>query len=132
ADKRLRLKADASRYEGGTHNMGGFVGLAASLQLTSAFTSEELSRVLRRVTDVCCERLAEIGGRIVSVRDEAHWSGIIACEFDGQDLAALQRVCLKEHVVVNRRDGRLRISPHIYTREEDVERLVYAIKWALT
>ncbi len=57
ADKALRLKPDASRFEGGTHNMAGFVGLAASLELTSALATGELEHRLAEVTNLCCERL---------------------------------------------------------------------------
>jgi selenocysteine lyase/cysteine desulfurase len=131
-DKRLRLKQDASRYEGGTHNMPGFVGLAASMQLTSAFVTDELARTLRAITDDCCERLESIGGRIVSAREPDHWSGIIACEFAGRDCQAIRRTCLGQHVVVNTRDGFLRVSPHVYTDESDIQRLVAAIEKALT
>ncbi|MGD9857764.1 MAG: aminotransferase class V-fold PLP-dependent enzyme [Planctomycetaceae bacterium] len=128
SDKRLRLKADASRYEGGTHNMSGFIGLAASLNLTAPYSSEELASVLREVTDRCCERLEEIGGTVISARDDAHWSGIIACDFPGQDMVALQRACLKQHVVVNKRDGHLRVSPHVYTNPGDIDRLIDALQ----
>ncbi len=126
-DKRLRLKPDASRYEGGTHNMAGYVGLAASLRLTAPFSVEALADRLRDVTGRCCEQLERVGGRVVSVRDDAHWSGIIACEFSGQDSGLLRRACLRKNVVVNTRDGRLRVSPHLYTSEDDIERMAAAI-----
>lgn len=126
-DKRLRLKPDASRYEGGTHNMPGFVGLAASMELTSEFTSQELAASLHAITDQCCERLEAVGATVISARDGDRWSGILACEFAGRDSGEIRRECLRQKVVVNTRDGRLRISPHVYTTEEDIERLAAAI-----
>ncbi|MCA9028787.1 MAG: aminotransferase class V-fold PLP-dependent enzyme [Planctomycetaceae bacterium] len=123
ADTRLNLKTSASRYEGGTHNMSGYLGLAASMQLTAEFSSDEIARRLKGVTDRCCDQLMSIGGHVVSVRSDKHWSGIIACEFEGHKSAALQRACLQKGVVVNTRNGRLRISPHLYTNESDIMRL---------
>ncbi len=128
ADTRLSLKPDASRYEGGTHNMVGLLGLAASLQLTAGLSSEVIASRLREVTDNCCRQLESIGGQVASVRSDAHWSGIIACEFAGQKSSSLQRACLRENVVVNTRNGRLRISPHLYTDESDINRLAKALR----
>ncbi len=129
-DKRLVLKTDASRYEGGTHNMAGLLGLAASLRLTAELSSPLIATRLKDVTDWCCQGLQSIGGRVVSARDDAHWSGILACEFPGRTSSTLQRACLKEQVVVNTRDGRLRLSPHLYTDESDIDRLIGVLRSA--
>ena len=131
ADKSLNLKTDASRYEGGTHNMSGYLGLAASLQLTAELSSQVITDRMHEVTDRCCVALESAGGRIVSAREDDHWSGIIACEFDGQKCDSLQRACLSEEVVVNTRDGRLRVSPHLYTDDSDIERLTHVLRRAV-
>lgn len=131
ADKRLNLKTDASRYEGGTHNMAGFLGFAASLQMTAELTSRKIADRLKDVTDRCCEAVESVGGRVVSAREHDHWSGIIACEFEGQQCSALQRACLEKGVVINTRDGRLRLSPHLYTDDSDIDRLTDALREAV-
>ncbi len=130
SDQRLLLKTNASRYEGGTHNMAGYLGLAASLQLTAGFSSDVIATRLKEVTDLCCEQLESIGGQVVSCREEEHWSGIIACEFAGRTGSVLQRACLREQVVVNTREGRLRISPHLYTDATDIDRLIEVLRSA--
>ena len=111
--------------------MSGYLGLAASLQLTAELSSQVITDRMHEVTDRCCVALESAGGRIVSAREDDHWSGIIACEFDGQKCDSLQRACLSEEVVVNTRDGRLRVSPHLYTDDSDIERLTHVLRRAV-
>jgi selenocysteine lyase/cysteine desulfurase len=125
------LRDAASRYEGGTQNMAGMLGLGASLRMLAEFgLGPQSSRIAERVleiTDLACRRLEAIGGRIVSSRAGNRRSGIVAFEMPGRDPHAERRRLLREHVALNCRGGWLRISPHAYNDEQDVERLVAAL-----
>lgn len=123
----LTLKNDASRYEGGSHNMVGLIGLKASLQLLAQFGQDAISRRVLEVTDRACERLAAAGAVIRSDRRPEHKSGIVSFELPGQDPQEIRRRCLEQHVVLSCRAGRLRISPHAYNNEADLDRLLAAI-----
>jgi selenocysteine lyase/cysteine desulfurase len=128
----LDLRPSAARYEGGSQNMAGFLALGASLRLLQQFglTSQQspiAGRVLE-LTDRACERLGEIGAEIVSVRQGAHRSGIVAFRFSGRDLRAIRQHCLGQGVALGYRAGCLRISPHAYVNEDDIERLIEALK----
>ena len=123
----LAFKNDASRYEGGSHNMVGLIGLKASLQLLAQFGQEAISRRVLAVTDRACERLAAAGAVIRSDCRPAHKSGIVSFELPGQDPQQIRQRCLEQHVVLSCRGGRLRISPHAYNNEADLDRLIAAI-----
>jgi selenocysteine lyase/cysteine desulfurase len=123
----LTLKNDASRYEGGSHNMVGLIGLKASLQLLAQFGQDAISRRVLDVTDRACERLAAAGAVIRSDRRPERKSGIVSFELPGQDPQEIRRRCLEQHVVLSCRAGRLRISPHAYNNEADLDRLLAAI-----
>jgi cysteine desulfurase / selenocysteine lyase len=121
------LKQNASRYEGGSYNMGGIAALASSLELLLSFGIEQVAERLLDVTDRLCERLEETGATIVSCREGDRRSGIVAFEPPGRDPQAVRRHCLDRGVVVNCRSGRLRVSPHAYTSDEEIDRLIAAL-----
>ncbi|HEV7282649.1 MAG TPA: aminotransferase class V-fold PLP-dependent enzyme [Pirellulaceae bacterium] len=129
----MRLKESASRYEGGTLNIAGFIGLAASLELLREWglgteTSDVASRVLR-ITDFACERLESIGADIFSPREvEREKSGIVSFSLREAVPAEARKKCLDAGVVLSVRDGRLRIAPHAYNDEADVARLIEALR----
>lgn len=128
----LNLRKAAARYEGGSQNNAGFLAFGASLELLSELGVENLAASILDITDQACERLTKIGAKIVSDRRPDHRggqqrSGIVAFELPGKDPMALKRHAKQQDVIFGCRAGRLRISPHAYNNEEDLDRLVEAL-----
>jgi len=121
------LKSSAARYEGGSLNMVGLLALGASLELFARFGTQAIHNRLIEVTDLLCDRLQGTGARIASAREPARKSGIVSLELPGRDPQHLRRQLEEQGVVVNCRGGRIRLSPHAYTSEEDIERLIAGI-----
>lgn len=128
--REFELKPTAERYEGGSANLMGFAGLAASLELLSSFGPERIGERLIEITDEACWRLTAIGATIASCRDPGRASGILSFELPDRDPVEVRRHCLEQQVVLSCRDGRLRISPHAYTNTEDLERLCEVLESA--
>ena len=129
----LQLKPTAARYEGGTYNTGGLIGLRASLKLlhdlgVTPQQSPVADRILE-ITDYACETLQAAGAEIVSNRDSDQRSGIVAFRV-GQDHDQLRSTCLQQGIVLSHRGGCLRISPHAYNNEDDVDRLAAIVRSA--
>ena len=127
----LNLRPTAARYEGGSQNMVGVLALGASLRLLAEWghgpqQSAVAERVLQ-ISDHACQRLERIGARVISDRSPDHRSGIVSFELPGADPHELRRRCLEQHVVLSCRQGWLRISPHAYVDERDVQRLIDAL-----
>ena len=127
----LNLKDAADRYEGGSQNMAGMIGLASSIELLLEQGQAALAKRIEETTDLACQRLQSIGARIVSDRTAGRKSGIVAFEIPGRDPMKLREKCLAEDVVLSCRAGRLRISVHGYNNVEDLDRLVDALSGRL-
>ena len=138
ANEAFDLKSSAARYEGGTYNMAGIAALGSSLEMWSRYhmTPDDIARRLLHVVNTVCDRLLtkNSGLTLYSQRDarpdligvSGHNSGIISLEYHrkSETPADCVRRCKSQHVLINQRNGRLRISPHVYNNDADIERLV--------
>jgi selenocysteine lyase/cysteine desulfurase len=128
----LSLRPTAARYEGGSLNMVGYHGLAASLELLQRFgLAADRSHVSDRViamADLACDRMSDIGCEPRFQRDAGHKSGIVTFEVPGVEPETVRQFCLERHVVVSCRGGGVRVAPHAYTHEDDIDRLVHAVR----
>lgn len=123
----LKLKNSAARYEGGTYNMAGFIGLGASIKLLLSLGIEHIAAAVLVFTDTACEQLAQAGAVIRSPRDGENRSGIVSFELPGRDPQQVRKDCLAQGVALNCRAGRLRLSAHAYNNQLDLDRAFSAI-----
>ena len=127
----LNLRQAAARFEGGSQNMAGMIGLGASLDLLTAHgLSRSVSPIAERILEIAnlaADRLERLGARIVSDRSTQNASGIVAFELPGIDPVQVRRECMKSGVALSCRGGWLRISPHAYNNDEDIDRLIQKI-----
>ena len=132
------LRNMASRYEGGTQCMGALAAMGASIELLGRFGPKAVSRRVIELSDYACRRLVEIGAEVKSPRDVfgqdasspegTNKSGIVVFKLVGKDPEAVKQLCREEGVVLSCRNGMIRISPHAYNNEDDIERLIEVVK----
>jgi cysteine desulfurase/selenocysteine lyase len=121
----LKFKDSAARFEGGSSNMVGFAGLGASLELLMSLDIAAVGERILEITDLACRRLVEEGATIASHRDDRdRSSGIVLFAWPGRDPQSVRRQLLDRKILLSCRAGKLRISPHAYCNESDIERLV--------
>jgi cysteine desulfurase/selenocysteine lyase len=125
----LNLREGAARYETGSQNTGGILAMGASLRMLQELGAENVAAAVLDITDQAYERLEKIGATIISdrgpgYRDRQQRSGIIAFVLPGKDSMAVKRHAFSQNVIFGCRAGRLRISPHAYNNEADLDRLV--------
>jgi selenocysteine lyase/cysteine desulfurase len=124
----LAFKPSAERFEGGSANMPGLMGLGASLELLLSYGIEAIAGRVLAVTTEACRRLEASGARIASDRSAERTSGIVSFEMPGQDPQVVRQRCLGAGVALGCRAGRIRISPHCYNNDDDLDRLVAVLK----
>ncbi len=59
-------------------------------------------------------------------------SQIVAARFPGYDLASILRDLKQQNILVAARHGHLRVSPHFYNNEQDVDRLAQALNQTIS
>ncbi len=127
-ERKFNLRTDARRFDSGAYNIAGICALGASLNLLLEVGIEEVQRRIKQLTDQLVEGLRRKGWRICSPRTPSEWSGIVAFGSEKHDMVALQKHLREEFkIVIARRLGRLRASPHFYNTTEEIDQLVEAL-----
>lgn len=129
----LDLRPAASRYEGGSMNMPGMLGLGASIDLLQSFPTGEVAAAVLAITDYAAERLTAAGATVASHRAPEPGghdprSGVLAFELPGRDPVEFRRLCLEQKIALSCRGGRLRAALHAYNNTQDIDRLFQLIQ----
>jgi selenocysteine lyase/cysteine desulfurase len=127
-ERKFDLRDDARKFDSGSYNLAGICALGASISLLLETGLEEIQRRVKQLTDQLVEGLHRKGWKVHSPRTPSEWSGIVSFSSDKQDLAALQRHLREEFkIVLAKRLGRLRASPHFYNTAEEIQQLIDAL-----
>lgn len=119
------LKKSAARFEEGAYNVAGIHGLVGSLELLLERGAPALSERILHLTDVLCEGLRRVGWSVLSPRKHrGEKSGIVLTTREGVDFDALEQRLRQNAIVASIRGGALRVSPHAYNTEDEIERVV--------
>jgi cysteine desulfurase / selenocysteine lyase len=110
------LAESAEKYEGGSVAFALIYAMEASLDLILEIGPDVIERRVLNLAEKTREIVRRHGARV-----DLCGSAIVAARFENRDVSALARA-LKEHgVLVSARRGNLRVSPHLYNNEQDLE-----------
>jgi cysteine desulfurase / selenocysteine lyase len=110
------LPATAEKYEGGSVSFALLYAMEASVDLILEIGPEAIERRVLGLAAAARGILRELGA---SVADSD--SPIVAARFENRDVSALARALKEQRVLVAARRGHLRVSPHLYNNEQDLE-----------
>lgn len=124
----LRFDDSARRFEGGTPNRAAILALGESLDL---LLETGVERVWAHV-DGLCQRLvaglAEVSrAEVLSDRSTAARSAIVTFSVAGMPSEQTCDLLTKQGFAVAPRGGGVRVSPHGYNTEAEIDRLVAAV-----
>jgi cysteine desulfurase / selenocysteine lyase len=122
------LRPDAGRFECGSHNVAGLMGLKASVEMLKSIGVENVAGRLKTLTDRLIVGLEKRGYRVISPRKHDAWSGIVSFMSTKHKHEEIFRMLRKEKKIeIAVREGRLRCSPHFYNTEQQMDRVVEAL-----
>ena len=117
---------NASRFEGGTLNFVGALSLAKSIEVLSR-AGDRIAEHVLRLTDRLCDGLRRMNAEIHSDRRPETSSGIVTFNIPQCDPIELGRILQKEKIITTYRTNGIRISPHGYNTEQEIDDLLAAV-----
>ncbi len=121
----LRLKTDARRFEAGTLNLAGITALGTSLEMLLEIGIERIFERISGLNGVIASELEGRNFQVISSMEPGRRSGILS--FVPEDAGGLFRYLLNAKVLVAQRGNAVRLSPHFYNDESDIERFLNAL-----
>lgn len=111
------------RIEGSTNNVSGLVAFDAILGMILEIGPAHIEERVLHLTARLMEGLQQRGYELVSSTREGERSGVVCFRAKGDPLEVLARA-RAEDVVVAVRVGVVRVSPHFYNTEEEIDRFL--------
>lgn len=124
------LSRSASRYENGTLNFPGIIGLGASLRILLNVHPRNTERHLEALTQILIEELPESGiFESVPAFPAERRAGIVSGRLHNAEQGERVHAELgKRGVTISLREGRLRFSPHCYNTADDVRECMETLR----
>lgn len=127
------LQTGGRRYEAGSHNLLGLVGLNSCIELLLEVGLEAIASDLLGKRRQLTARLQARGCTVLhATTPDLNASGIVSFFKPGDDMAALHRRLENANVITSLRIDRtrqqyIRLSPHFYNTSDELDRLVDAL-----
>ena len=130
---KLVLRDDARRFETGTFTLPQAWTASGGMSIILELGVDRIRAHSRELTSALIERLDEIAGEVLSPRDAARRGGLVRIRIPGGRERAenILHELFERDVVLDSRGDSLRISPHFFNNEEDLDRCCKELAAAL-
>jgi selenocysteine lyase/cysteine desulfurase len=134
AQEQIAFRSGALKYEAGTQNLLGLVGLIAAMELALEIGVANTSTALLRKRARLVPALQAKGFAVLNgAAKPENASGIVSFRQPGKDLSALHKKLTADGVVTSLRVDRhgqnyIRLSPHFYNTDAELQRAVDALQ----
>lgn len=122
----LKLSKTASRFEVGTPSRLSQVGARESMKLLLNYGVENIKRRIKKLTDHMIDSAKDLGLELQTPEEEQFRSGIVNFKIDRAQ-KVVDRLG-KKGIIVSARSRGMRVSPHFYNTEEEIDKLMEEIK----
>jgi len=119
---KLDYLPDARRLEIATANFMGITALSESLGLLLETGIPQIEAHLLRLGELLITGMQKNGLKFMGSENPARRSGISS--FSGKDITGLAGFLTQRNIICSVRNGWLRVSPHFYNSEEEIQRII--------
>ncbi len=130
AQEKIEFRSGAAKFEAGTHNLVGLVGLLAAMELALEIGVESIATELLRKRAWLVPALQAKGYIVLNAEPKPeNASGITTFFTPGKDLTTLHQKLADAGVITSLRTDRkgqnyIRLSPHFYNTDAELQRVV--------
>jgi selenocysteine lyase/cysteine desulfurase len=117
--------ADARRFDAGTPPVPNIYGGVAGLSIIEEVGVPAIERHVSALNGRLIDGLEELGASVVTPRDPAARGPLVCVR--STDAHAVVGELAAERIIVSSRDANIRIAAHLYTTDEDIDRIVAAL-----
>ncbi len=123
---KIRMSRNASKFELSTPHFPNIIALKAAVRYLSKINILRIEERIYYLTQYLIGRLVELKIRILSPLASIHRSAIVV--FKSRSPEHLVSYLGKRRIIVSARGGGIRVSPHFYNDEGDIDRLISELK----
>jgi selenocysteine lyase/cysteine desulfurase len=126
-NNKINMSNTASRFELGSPHFSNILSLRAAIQYISNIGIKHIEKRILDLTSYLVQKLQDSNLEILSpLEEEKSRSGIIV--FKMHNANEIVRKLEKKRIIVSARGGGIRVSPHIYNNEEDIDTFSQELK----
>jgi cysteine desulfurase/selenocysteine lyase len=122
----LKLSKTASRFETGSPATMNFIGATEAMKILLKYGVENVKKRIMKVTDHLIDCIKELPFELQTPEDKQCRSGIVNFKIKNPQKTVDELE--KKNIVVSARASGIRVSPHFYNTEEEIDSLVTEIK----
>jgi len=122
----LKYSKGISKYEVVHLNDVAYIGVRESMRLLLDFGIENVEKRIKKLDGYLIEKLLENGYEIRTPLNEEEHHAII--NFKVKDPSKVLKFLSKNGIIVSQRVGGIRVSPHFYNTEEEIDRFIEVLK----
>jgi cysteine desulfurase/selenocysteine lyase len=128
------LAPTAKRYEGGSLNSMGIIGMREALETILEFGPEHIEGHILSLTRRIIDRIRTIDGfELVSPDDDTQRAGIVTVRWHApRDLMPVFVELQKQRIDISLRMNALRFSPHFYNSPDEIDQVVEVLRTVLS
>jgi len=122
----LRLSETASRFEVGSPSFISITGATEALKMILNFGIENIQKRILKLTDHLIESVKSLGLKLQTPEEPQYRSGVVNFKIDKPKEVA--ESLNRKGIIVSARAHGLRVSPHFYNTEEEIDKFMEEIK----
>jgi len=125
---KFTLPETARKFEYGGMPYTPIYGLTKAIEYILGLGVENIRDHVMNLTQKLIDELNGLGAQILTPLNREQRAGIVSARFDKMDYDKVIEELAKKRIIVSKRMNALRISPHVYNTEEDVNEVIEALK----